>query len=117
MEDSDALTIPQTPSAVIVIGSVNNSTAVPFEEGKGVEYYIQKTGGITRHADRGGIYVIRANGEAINRFMIAKFVERGDTIIVPQEIRYWTPPGMILKDTIETLSRIAVGVGIVAALQ
>ena len=117
LEDGDSLTIPQAPSAVLVIGSVNNSAAVPFEEGKGIDYYIQRTGGITKHADKTGIYVIRANGEAINKFMMAKYVERGDTIVVPQEFKYWIPPGQLLKDTVEMLSRIAVGVGIIAALQ
>lgn len=117
MEDGDSLTIPEPPSAVTVIGSVNNPTSVPFDVGKGIDYYIQKTGGITKHADKAGIYVIRANGEAINKFMMAKYIERGDTIVIPQEFRYWTPPGQLLKDTVEILSRIAVGVGIIAALQ
>lgn len=116
LEDGDSLTIPQFPSAITVIGSVNNPTSVPFEAGKGIDYYIQKTGGLTKHADRSGIYVIRANGEAVNKFMMAKFVECGDTVVIPQEFRYWTPPGQLLKDTVEILSRIAVGVGIIAAL-
>jgi polysaccharide biosynthesis/export protein len=117
MEDGDTITIPQSPSAVTVIGSVNNPTSVPFEISKGIDYYIQKTGGLTKHADKSGIYVMRANGEAINKFMMTKYVERGDTIVIPQEFKYWTPPGQLLKDTVEVLSRIAVGVGIIAALQ
>ncbi|HAZ10339.1 MAG TPA: hypothetical protein DCY56_04460 [Candidatus Omnitrophica bacterium] len=117
LEDGDTLTVPQSPSAVTVIGSVNNPTSVPFEVSKGVDYYIQRTGGLTKHADKSGIYVVRANGEAINKFMMTKFVERGDTIVIPQEFKYWTPPGQLLKDTVEVLSRIAVGVGIIAALQ
>jgi protein involved in polysaccharide export with SLBB domain len=117
LEDGDALAIPLPSSAITVIGSVNNPTSVPFEIGKGIDYYIQKTGGLTKHADKSGIYVVRANGEAINKFMMTKDIERGDTIVVPQEFRYWTPPGQLLKDTVEILSRIAVGVGIIAALQ
>ncbi|OIO34685.1 MAG: hypothetical protein AUJ70_00530 [Candidatus Omnitrophica bacterium CG1_02_40_15] len=117
MEDGDTITIPESPSAITVIGSVNNPTSVPFEISKGIDYYIQRTGGLTKHADKSGIYVMRANGEAINKFMMTKFVERGDTIVIPQEFKYWTPPGQLLKDTVEVLSRIAVGVGIIAALQ
>jgi protein involved in polysaccharide export with SLBB domain len=116
LEDGDNISIPESPSAITVIGSVNNPTSVPFEIGKGIDYYIQKTGGLTKYADKSGIYVMRANGEAINKFMMTKFVERGDTIVIPQEFRYWTPPGQLLKDTVEILSRIAVGVGIIAAL-
>jgi len=116
LEDGDAIYIPQSPSAITVIGSVNNPASVPFEVGKGIEYYIQRTGGLTKHADKTGIYVVRANGEAVNKFMMTKSVERGDTIVIPQEFKYWTPPGQLLKDTVEVLSRIAVGVGIIAAL-
>jgi len=116
LEDGDILTIPQPPSAVAIMGSVNNPASVYFEPGRGVEYYIRRSGGLTRHADKKGIYVIKANGEAHGRFMMSKKIQRGDTIIVPQEFKYWTPPGQLLRDTIEMLSRIIVGVGIIAAL-
>jgi protein involved in polysaccharide export with SLBB domain len=116
LEDGDTLTVPQTTFAISVMGSVNNPTSIPFEYGKGIEYYIRKTGGLTKHADKRGIYVIKANGEAVSKFMMSKSVERGATIVVPQEFKYWTPPGQLLRDTVEILSRIAVGVGIIAAL-
>ncbi|MBU0759099.1 MAG: SLBB domain-containing protein, partial [Candidatus Omnitrophica bacterium] len=117
LEDGDALTVPQTTFAISVMGSVNNPTSIPFEPGKGIEYYIRKTGDMTRHADKRGIYVMKANGEAVSKFMMSKSVERGDTIVVPQEFKYWTPPGQLLRDTVEIFSRLAVGVGIIAALQ
>lgn len=116
LEDGDVLAVPQTPYDITVMGSVNNPTSIPFESGKGIEYYIHKTGGLTKHADKGSIYVIKANGEAVSKFMMSKTVERGSTIVVPQEFKYWTPPGQLLKDTVEILSRIAIGVGIIAAL-
>ncbi|MFA5388607.1 MAG: SLBB domain-containing protein [Candidatus Omnitrophota bacterium] len=116
LEDGDTLTIPEPPSAITVIGSVNNPTSVPFEAGKGMDYYIQRTGGLTKHADRSGIYAVRANGEAINKFMMTKFVERGDTIVVPQEFKYWTPAGTVFKDTVQILSQLIIGVGVIAAL-
>jgi len=116
LEDGDKIFIPQIPASVSIIGSVNNSISVPFERGKGVQYYIRRSGGLTRHADKSGIYVLRANGEAVSKFTMSRSVRRGDTIVVPQELKAWTPPGTLLKDTVEILSRIAVGVGIIAAL-
>ena len=116
LEDSDTITVPPSPSAITVIGSVNNPISVPFETGKGIDYYIQRTGGLTKHADKSGIYVIRANGEALNKFMMTKSVERGDAIVVPQEFKYWTPAGTVFKDTIQILSQLAIGVGVIAAL-
>ena len=76
LEDGDSLIIPEAPSAITVIGNVNNPTSVPFEIGKGIDYYIQRTGGMTKHADKSGVYVMRANGEAISKFMMTKSVER-----------------------------------------
>ncbi len=116
LEDGDALTVPQFSSAIAVIGSVNYPASVRFEQRKGIEYYIRKAGGLTKHADKAGIYVIRANGEALSKFMMSRRIERGDAIVVPQEFKYWTPPGQLLRDTVEILSRIAIGVGIIAAL-
>ena len=116
LEDGDTIFIPQIPASVSIIGSVNNSISVPFESSKGIEYYIRRAGGLTRHADKSGIYVLRTNGEAISKFTMSKSVMRGDTIVVPQELKAWTPPGTILKDTVEILSRIALGIGIIAAL-
>ncbi|MBU4457648.1 MAG: SLBB domain-containing protein [Candidatus Omnitrophica bacterium] len=116
LEDGDALRVPQTPSAITVMGSVNNPASISFEPGKGIEYYIRKTGGLTKHADKAGIYVIKADGEALSKFMMSKSIMRGDTIVAPQEFKYWTPPGQLLRDTVEILARVAVGVGIIAAL-
>ena len=116
LEDGDSLTIPEAPSVITVIGNVNNPASVPFEIGKGIDYYIQRTGGMTKHADKSGIYVIRANGEALNKFMMTKSVERGDAIVVPQEFKYWTPAGTVFKDTVQILSQLAIGVGVIAAL-
>ncbi|HDP16397.1 MAG TPA: hypothetical protein ENN16_00915, partial [Candidatus Omnitrophica bacterium] len=74
LEDGDTLTVPPTTFAISVIGSVNNPTSIPFEQGKGIEYYIRRTGGLTKHADKRGIYVLKANGEAVNKFMMSKSV-------------------------------------------
>ena len=116
LDDGDSIFIPQIPASVSIIGSVNNSISVPFESSKGINYYIRRAGGLTRHADKSGIYVLRANGEAISKFTMSKSIMRGDTIVVPQELKVWTPPGTILKDTVEILSRMAIGIGIIAAL-
>lgn len=117
LENGDMLTISPVPCIITVMGSVNNPTSVIFEDGKGVEYYVQKTGGLTKHANRSGIYILKANGEAVSKFVLTKEVEKGDTIIVPQEFRYWVPRGQLLKDTVQILSSIAVGIGVIAALQ
>ena len=116
LEDGDALMIPQIPSAVAVMGSINNPTSIPYERGKGLEYYIRKTGGLTRHADKSGIYILRSNGEAVSKFTMSKKIGRGDTIVVPQRFKYTRPAYDIFKDMVDMISRIAIGIGIIAAL-
>ena len=116
LEHKDSLVVPRVPSSISVIGSINNPMSVSFERRRGVHYYIRKTGGLTKHADKAGIYIIKANGEALNKFAMSRKIDRGDTIVVPQSFKYWTPPGQLLRDTVEILSRIALGVGIIAAL-
>jgi len=47
---------------------------------------------------------------------MSKKIGRGDTIVVPQRFKYTRPPYDIFKDTVEMISRIAIGIGIIAAL-
>lgn len=114
LEDGDILDIPQAPSSVLVIGNVYNPTAITYKKGKSIGYYLRAAGGATKNADKNAIYVIGANGEAKARFVHAREVRRGDTIIVPEGFIYKTPAGVLLRDSVSTLSQIAT-VGLLAA--
>ena len=54
--------------------------------------YIQKSGGVTQHADRKRIYVVRANGDVVSGYRSGWFrrsqktdIRPGDTIVVPMD--------------------------------
>ena len=117
LEDGDSLTVPRLPSSVLVVGNVYNPVAVTYQEGKNADYYLRKVGGLTKSADKKRVYVIKANGEAVSQFARVKRVERGDTIVVPEEFRYRTPTGLFIKDTVNFLYQIAFGAIAIAAVK
>jgi len=107
VEDGDRLVVPTVPSSVQIIGNVYNPTAVTYISRRGMDYYVKKVGGVTKNADIKRIYVIRANGEAEGNFARTKLIQRGDTIVIPEEFKYKTPTGILLKDSLGILSQAA----------
>ncbi len=111
VEDGDTLHIPQIPSSVQIIGAVYNPGAIFYEPGKDVNYYLAKVGGPTNQANTKEIYVIRASGEVVSD--IKKFgtrIERGDTIVVPQQYTFKTPAGILLRDIAQVFYNFALPV-------
>jgi hypothetical protein len=90
------------------LGQVYNPSAIVFEQGRLVGDYLQRSGGPTQFADPEHIMLIRANGDimtddsvrhsgkgalfpllpAISGGLMGVEVERGDTIFVPETLRY-----------------------------
>jgi len=97
LEDGDSLSIPQRSSSVGIFGSVFNTGSFIYEPGHTTQQYLALAGGPTRSADKGSIFMIRANGSVISAQQGASFwrsgndlngatVEAGDTIFVPEEL-------------------------------
>jgi protein involved in polysaccharide export with SLBB domain len=75
---------------VTVIGEVQNSTSHVYRPELARDDYIALSGGATRKADRGQIYVVRADGSVVANagsrwFSRASAVTMrpGDTVVVP----------------------------------
>jgi protein involved in polysaccharide export with SLBB domain len=90
LRDGDTLLVPRRRQEVTVIGEVQNSTSHFFRAELGRDDYVGLSGGITRKADRGRIYVVRADGsvvasESSRWFSRAAQVQMrpGDTVVVP----------------------------------
>jgi protein involved in polysaccharide export with SLBB domain len=90
LRDGDRLIVPKTKQEVTVIGEVQNSTSHLFRDGLSRDDYISLSGGLTRKADRGRIYVVRANGSVLSSESRGWFrrnaqvrIEAGDTIVAP----------------------------------
>jgi protein involved in polysaccharide export with SLBB domain len=108
LRDGDKLYVPKRPDQVLILGQVYNTTALLYRKKYDLDDYIDAAGGMTRLADDGRVYVVRANG----------FVERaggwgstriypGDAIVVPEQLDQFN-----LLDSTLDWSRVLMQVGV-----
>jgi polysaccharide export outer membrane protein len=90
LREGDRLIIPKKKQEVTIIGEVQNNTSHFYREELSRDDYIGLSGGITRKADRGRIYIVRADGSVISGDNTGWFrrsgqvsIRPGDTIVVP----------------------------------
>lgn len=88
----DTLTIPKTPSYVMVTGQVFNATAVSYRPSRSAKWYLSQSGGATTMADKKAIFVIRADGSVIGGKQsllggdpLNTALRPGDTVVVPEK--------------------------------
>ncbi|MGM0519358.1 MAG: SLBB domain-containing protein [Campylobacterota bacterium] len=92
LKDGDSLTIPTYEDSVMVIGEVMTQNALTWKKSDDVIDYIQRVGGMKDSANKKGIFVIKANGEAKKVGYSSIFglssvdVQRGDVIVVPFDL-------------------------------
>src|SRR6266702_148225 len=90
----DSLTIPKQPGAVIVAGQVYNANALTYMPGRNAGWYLSRAGGATQLANKGAIFVIRADGSVAtgqerrlwSGSVLSAAVGPGDTIVVPEKV-------------------------------
>ena len=95
VKDGDLLFVPQIPYAVSVSGEVQFPTSHLFEEGLGLEDYLQRSGGFTQNADEDRTFVVKANGAVMSERGNAWFgkstgaesIQAGDVIVVPVDVK------------------------------
>ena len=100
-----------------VFGSVYNQNAYIYRQGKQVTDYLAQAGGPTKDADKGSLYVLKADGSVISRQQDGWFggkvnserLNPGDSIIVPEDLDKlsWTRE---LKDWTQIFYQFALGV-------
>lgn len=87
LENNDALYVPKRASTIGVFGAVYRPSSFVVEGARKlrVKDYIELAGGTLRTADRGGIFVVRANGSVISKRRGApnQQVLPGDLVFVP----------------------------------
>lgn len=109
LHDGDTFAVPRYQQQVTVIGEVQNATSHLYSPKLGREDYINMSGGVTRHADRSHIYIVRASGSVIAAEGSRWFehgssvpIKPGDTIVVPLDTEHipalplWTQVTQIL---------------------
>jgi polysaccharide biosynthesis/export protein len=95
LEDGDQFYVPSRPIVVSVVGDVYNQGSFIQRPGKTVSRYLRDAGGPTRNADKGRIFVVRANGAVVSKDAASGFwsggfesmvMMPGDAVVVPEQL-------------------------------
>ncbi len=116
LEQGDFLVVPKQPGSVLVIGSVRNPTAVIYEDGRDVEYYLNRAGGLSKEADKDELHIVKADGSAISGFLKLRKVEAGDIIVAPAKVEAKVRTLPAVKDLATILGQFALTAGVLGAL-
>jgi polysaccharide export outer membrane protein len=116
LEDGDRLLVPTAPSSVSVYGAVFNENAFLYKPEKRVGDYLSQAGGMTRFADDGSTFVIRADGSVVSKrdsswlfgSLDSVRPKPGDAIVVPEETERTTWVKS-LKDWTQILYQFGLG--------
>jgi protein involved in polysaccharide export with SLBB domain len=124
LENGDRLYIPSRPSTVNVIGKVFEQSSFLYQEDLRVGDYLHKAGGPARSADRGHMFVIRADGSVVSRSATSPLFAKsftglpiypGDTLVVPAYINKTTFV-RDLMDWTQIFSNLALGAAAINVL-
>jgi protein involved in polysaccharide export with SLBB domain len=114
----DELLIPKLRQEVSVIGEVQNATSHLYLPKLKRDEYLSMSGGTTKKADRGRIYIVRADGSVATRsgsrfsrdYNVA--IKPGDTIVVPLDtermprLPFWQAVTQILYNVAVSVAAI-----------
>jgi len=121
LKNGDQLIVPKRSQEVTVIGEVQNFTSHLYKPNLTRDDYVRLSGGTTRLADRGRVYVVRADGSVVaggSRWLKAggaATIQPGDTIVVPLDTE--REPALPLWLSVTTiLYNIAIAVAAVHTL-
>lgn len=125
LEDGDRFVIPHVPASINVVGAVNDQNSFLYFQGRRIRSYLQQAGGLTKDADRGRSFVIRADGEVVsyearkglwgNQFLDST-VYPGDTIVFPEKTFHPSALRGFL-DWSQVFSQLALGAAAIGVLQ
>lgn len=90
--DGDEVIVPRLTENINIIGRVVQPGLVPLKPGANLQYYIERAGGFSWQADRGGAFLVKgASGVAIKKGRVSD-ISAGDTIVVPTKRgrRWWS---------------------------
>ena len=123
LRSGDTLVIPKAPNFILVSGAVYDETAVTYRPGRSAKWYLAQAGGPTQLADKGSIFVIRADGSIVggqssegwftgNPLSVA--LRPGDMVVVPEKATGQNQRWKTIMQTATTLSSIGTSAAIAA---
>ena len=108
LESGDVIFIPARRRTVSVSGQVQKPGLIDYEPDRKVRYYMDKAGGYSYDANKGGARLIRARTSIREELDDDLLVEVGDEIWVPQKerINYWEFTQSTMRTIAETLTLV-----------
>jgi protein involved in polysaccharide export with SLBB domain len=123
LEDGDRFFIPPVPGTVNVFGAVYNQNAYVFKDRSKTGDYLKQAGGPTKDADKGSIYIVRADGSVLSNRQKGWFgsvdnerVNPGDSVVVPESFAKFSFTRE-LKDWSQIFFQFALGVAAIDVLK
>jgi protein involved in polysaccharide export with SLBB domain len=96
LQDEDEIFIPEKVNHIYVYGEISNQGTIRFKENEGVNYYINKKGGLLSSADSKSVYVLLPDGNTFkykqrkkifsNNKISSQKLYPGSIIFIPREI-------------------------------
>ena len=123
LRNGDTLVIPKTPNFVLVSGAVYDETAVTYRPGRSAKWYLSQAGGPTQLADKGSIFVVRADGSIVGGKSsgglftgdpLGAALRPGDMVVVPEKATGQNSKWKTLMQTATTISSIGTSAAIAA---
>ena len=124
LEDGDRFLVPSLPATVNVLGSVYNQNSFLYQPNLRVADYLRQSGGPTRSADSGRLFIIRADGSVVPKTGFNPFgrsfdstrLNPGDSVVVPEAI-FKTTFFQSLRDWSQIFGQLALGAAAINVLR
>jgi protein involved in polysaccharide export with SLBB domain len=121
LRDGDQLVIPRLRQEVTVLGEVQNGTSHLYQLGLTRDDYVALSGGLSRKADKGRVYVVRANGSVVGASSSwfgrsgQASIQPGDTIVAPLDTER-LPPLPLWQAVTSIIYNVAIAAAAVGSL-
>ena len=126
VKENDSLYIPETNNVVYVYGETSIEGAVMFSENQTAEYFIKKSGGYKKYADKESIYILHPNGESQlysskrNIFesspQSSTTIYPGSIIFVPRELDEATPRRLAAQAYVSILGNLGIALASLSSI-
>ena len=126
VKQNDSLFIPEKNNVVYVYGETSSEGAVKFSENKDIEYFVSKSGGYKKFADKKSIYILHPNGES--QLYIAKrnifenspkstiSINPGSIIFVPRQLDESTPRRLAAQAYVSILGNLGIALASLSSI-
>ena len=126
VKEGDHLFIPEISNVVYVYGETSTEGAVMYSENKSVDYFVDKSGGFKRFADKQSIYILNPNGESQlyrpkrNIFESSPkssvTIMPGSIIFVPRELDESTPRRLAAQAYVSILGNLGIALASLSSI-